>query len=293
MATERRMSKQLESKLIDCVVGFMVGSGVSEKAITTAIVKSRRSVKTLSSRRSTQAADGKYSPHGDISADLLRLWHRDGRYINASDAKPRALLLSTGRNSIKSLIRRLSPSADAANVIAFMKSARLIKRTTNGRYLPNTADASAITRLDPFVSEHLARSVIRLFSTVRRNTLEAPAPQSLIERYAYVSDLKLSDRTAFAAFSKSQGLAYLHAIDDWMEQRRCANLRQSIKTTERGVVAGVQVVAYLGDQEPDLEQFHTEHRSARGTEGSDGGGLNRKNRPPPRKKPTSLPSASA
>jgi hypothetical protein len=70
----------------------------------------------------------------------------------------------------------------------------------------------------------------------------------LIERYAYVPDLSASEAVAFANFSRRQGMAYLEAVDDWLEQRRAKRLlkRKNVRTS-KGVAAGVHLFAYLGD----------------------------------------------
>src|SRR5690606_29595460 len=87
-----------------------------------------------------------------------------------------------------------------------------------------------------------------LFCTMRRNTTHTGRREPLIERYAYVSDLDPTDRKSFANFTREQGVAYLQAVDDWMEQRRLGKSRRMLRAKRRGVVAGVQVVAYLGDE---------------------------------------------
>lgn len=262
------VSKQMQSKLISSILEFLARTGVPEGAIRETFEKgltSSRRFRTNGTSRLT--LDGSYLPNGDISADLLRLWHRDSRFISAKDARPRPLHVSKGRHSLRSLIRSLNQQADATAVLHFMKSAGLIRQNHDGRFLPSS-DAGTITRLDPFVAEHLARSVVRLFGTVRRNTSLSSETTPLIERYAYVSDLSQSEGEAFAEFSKSQGLAYLRAVDDWMEQRRIRKAKNS-SARKRGIVAGVQIVAYLGDGADGNAQEPGSQKRRRGSEGTD------------------------
>jgi hypothetical protein len=231
-----------------------------------------RKSRALEKRGMHALHDGSYLPNGDITADLLRIWHRDGRYIDHEKAQPRPLHFSKGRKTFRSIVQELSPNANARDILAFMNSAKLLKRLADGRFLP-TADAATIANADSLVVEHIARSVVRLLSTVRRNAVVAPGSFPLIERYAYVSDLDRSHSRDFAEFTKTQGLAYLKAVDDWMEQRRASRARMP-KKARSGVVAGVQIVAYLGDRSDASAPFMS--RRTKGLEGSD---PNRSNKP--------------
>jgi hypothetical protein len=244
--TGKVMSKELQRKLLGTVVEFMVQAGVSEVAIEDAF---RRGIETSRERRrgdGKEYQDGSYLENGDVSADLLRAWHREGRLISDFDALPRPLHLRKGRSSIRTLILGLHKNADVESIIQFLIGAKLITRVADGRYLP-TEEAGAINQDDSFVVEHLVKSVTRLFCTMRRNTSRTGRREPLIERYAYVSDLNPSDRKAFADFTRDQGMAYLQAVDDWLEQRRIRRVRVADRAAKKGVVAGVQVVAYLGD----------------------------------------------
>lgn len=284
MRDRKGISARLHQKLLASVVDLLIRSGESDTSIKAAFEKALNA-----SRRAHLSAlrcqEGVYSLYGDISADLLRLWHRDSRFVDELDAKPVALHATRGKASIRAMIKLLNAEVSAAEVLTFLKDARLVRRTRQGKYLPATKDAGTITRDDPFVAEHLARSVIRLFSTVQRNTAPKDT-QPLIERYAYVSDLSPDDCSEFAKFSKSQGLAYLQAVDDWMEQRRAGRKFVQSRRKNRGVVAGVQVVAYLGDRAQ--EGAPARGRRTKGIEGTDGS--------PSAPKPlrsTSLPSTPA
>lgn len=263
------VSKQMQFRLISSILEFLARIGVPESAIRDAFERGLTgSRKFRAAGRGRLIQDGSYLPNGDISADLLRLWHRDSRLLSPKDASPRPLHLARGRHSLRSLVRTLDSKADAAAVLDFMKSANLIRRTRDGRYLP-TSDAGTITRLDPFVAEHLARSVVRLFGTVRRNTNLSGSATPLIERYAYVYDLNKAESAAFAEFTKSQGLAYLSAVDDWMEQRRVRKSKIGSRGAVQGVVAGVQVVAYLGDGTDGNVQERGNQKRRGGSVGTD------------------------
>jgi hypothetical protein len=144
------------------------------------------------------------------------------------------------------LIGSLDPSADASEVLRNMKMVGLIRKTKGGRYLP-TASATVIPGLHPWATEHAARSVIRLVSTVFRNANRDGGEAPLLERYSYVPDLNPEEGREFADFSRSQGQAYLDTLDDWLEQRRVRDSGLAPRNRKRGIAAGVHVIAYLGD----------------------------------------------
>lgn len=242
----KAMSKELQRKLLGTVVEFMVRAGASEAAINEAFRMGLENSRDRLRDCGEEYQDGSYLQNGDVSADLLRAWHRESRLISGFDASPRPLHLKKGRNSIRALILSLHKKADVESIIRFLKDAKLIVRLSDGRYVP-AEEAGAITQDDSFVVEHLVKSVTRLFCTMRRNTSRTGRREPLIERYAYVSDLDPGDRKAFAEFTRDQGVAYLQAVDDWMEQRRLRRVRKVGRQKKQGVVAGVQVVAYLGD----------------------------------------------
>lgn len=284
MKTDKEMSTELQFKMLSAALEIMASAGVSEPAMRSAFERALLRSRSFRATGAGHWQDGSYLSNGDISADLLRLWHRDGRCISDDDALPLALHVSRGRTSLRALVKGLDPKANVSTILAFLKSNGLVRRLSDGRYKP-TADAATITQADPVIGEHLARSVVRLLSTVRRNTAVSRESPALIERYAYVSNLRPDAIEGFADFTKSQGLAYLKAVDDWMEQRR---IQKSTKTrkSKRGVVAGVQVIAYLGDR-VDGRETPVSNRS-KGTDGTDGA-----RRGSLAKRPTSPPSAPA
>jgi hypothetical protein len=182
----------------------------------------------------------------NLSGELLRLWHRDGRYINKL-ARPRPLYMSKGKVNLVSALKKLDPSADARDILRSMRAVGLIRRTKDGRYLP-TAESAIIDELHPLLAEHVARSFIRLVSTICRNTDPVGKALPLIERQAAVSDLNPADSQAFADFTRVQGIAYLEAVDDWLQQRRLHRTPMARRPKTGGVAASVHLVAYLGDE---------------------------------------------
>lgn len=247
MSAAGRLPKELQARLLASVLGFLVEAGVSEASI-------RRSFEgSLATLRKTQLvgrkkkADGQYRKSGDVSAQLLRSWHRDSRLVSSRDLKPRALPLYSGRNNLCGLIEKLDPSADPLAILRGMEQAGLIRRTNADRFLP-TASATVIPRLHPWAMEHAAKSVIRLVSTVFRNANREDGAPPLLERYSYVPDLSPEEGRRFAEFSRAQGQVYLDTVDDWLEQRRVRKSDSSRRRKIQGVPAGVHVITYLGEE---------------------------------------------
>lgn len=265
----RRIPKRLQQSLLKSILQVMVDAGLGEAEI-------RASFETvLSKTLLRKEARGKlqrerYRDEGDLSADLLRRWHRDDRYLDSVYAKPKPLHLTKGRQSIKAMALDMNPQANVNELIHFLMSSGLIRKCADGKYVPTT-EVGAISHSDKFVAEHVAKSIVRFVSTVRRNAKLGLVGQSLIERFAYVSDLDPENLSRFGEFTKSQGHAYLQVVDDWMEQRRVKAKRGRSPKSKKGVFAGLHIIAYM---DSGLGSSHaTSANGARGSEGSDEGGL--------------------
>jgi hypothetical protein len=265
MTVRANFPMPLQFKLLGAILEFMGKSGVSDADIRSSFELGMTGLRTRKLGGKLRR-DGKYVGNGNVSAELIRLWHRDGRYID-KDARPRPLSLTRGRSSLKSLVARLDPTANASEILQSMRVVGLIRRTSKGKYVP-TAESVTIGQLHPLAVEHVAKSVIRLVSTVCRNTDPRGRSFPLIERYAYVPDLNPSDMAEFGDFTRTQGMAYLETVDDWLEQRRVGRTRATTKKGRVGVTAGVHLVAYLGDaqeggSEPTVIEGRSINRSSR------------------------------
>lgn len=243
MSGKRKVSAKLHYKLLASIVQLMLGTGLSGAKIRQYV----SSELERSSKREARLLKGARTKHhqlDDVAAQLLRIWHRDDRYLGGEESKPRALPLDRGRGNLKSIISSINPDVDAAAVLKSMIAVGLIRRTAKGRYLP-TASATLIPCMHPWALEHTERSMIRLISTIARNASGKSDLAPLLERYSYVPDLNPAEAAAFAQFSRVQGQAYLDTLDDWLEQRRAYPKRS--RGNARGVAAGVHVIAYLGE----------------------------------------------
>lgn len=265
MSGAKRIPRRLQASLLEGVFEVLMEAGATIEDIQAGVDTCLSDLRGKR-RGSRKAKSGAYLQCGDLSADLMRLWHRDEKYLDADVARPKPLHLRRGKESIREMIRSLDPQVNVANVESFLISSGLIKKQSDGRFLPAN-DAGMISHKGQFVAEHLVKSVNRLIRTIRRNSSLGAGKGTLIERFAYVSDLQRDEIDAFCNFTKAQGHSYLQVVDDWMEQRRMRPRKSSRAKQGRGVLAGVQVIAYLGDG-LGVGGFPGAKRK-RGSEGSD------------------------
>jgi hypothetical protein len=239
------LSMQLHFQMLASVLEFMGRSGVAESLIRNAVDKAIASFRNRKREGAQKALDDIRIGSENVSAQLLRMWHRDSRYIDR-DAKPRPLFLAKGRNSLSGIVKRLDPSMDAMSILREMRSVGLIKRTSSGTYLP-TSESAIVGQLHPLAVEHVAKLVIRLVSTVGRNLDPSGQALPLIERHAYAPNLRKSDSKAFADFTRAQGMAYLQSVDDWLEHHKVREASSDNPTSNSAIAASVHLFAYLGD----------------------------------------------
>lgn len=261
MNSKNRMSQPMQLKLLRSVLDLMATAGVSEDAIRGSFEKSLLLTRRIRVDKNAGTVEGRYQAQGDVSALLLRLWFRDARFVDDEGCNPRPLHPSKGKDNLRSLIRDLDRSADATVVLEEMKSARLIRKTASGKYLP-TRSAMIIPSLHPWTIEHAVRSVTRLVSTVNRNAGRGSGRLPLLERYSYVPDLDPREGRAFAEFSQAQGQAFLEVLDDWLEQRRIRKGRSKGRV-RAGLPAGVHIIAYLDEEASTRSRATTKSKRTR------------------------------
>jgi hypothetical protein len=239
------LSAQQRLKLFGAVIEFMYHCRISESTIRESFEEALVDIKRGQANARVKRRSGLYMQAQNLPAQLLRVWHRDSRYLD-NEAKPLPLAITRGRASLHSIVRQIDASANASALIQNMKAVGLIRRTSAGKYIP-TSESAIVDRLHPLAVEHVTKLVTRLMSTVSRNTNPQSGSLSLVDRHAYTSDLSPTDRVAFAEFTRSQGMAYLESIDDWLEHRRVRNRLSSKRVKREGLAAGVYLFAYLSD----------------------------------------------
>jgi hypothetical protein len=247
------ISMQLHFQMLASVLEFMGRSGVEESLIRDAVDKGIARFQNLKTNGMRSQQDDLRMGGENISAQLLRIWHRDGRYIDR-DAKPRPLFLSKGRNSLRKIVKRLDPSTDAMGILREMRSVGLIRKVSSGKYLP-TSESAIVGQLHPLAVEHVAKLVIRLVSTVGRNLDPTGNALPLIERHAYAPNLNAADSAAFAEFTRAQGMAYLESVDDWLEHHKVREATSEDSIGATAVAASVHLFAYLGDSLTDASRI--------------------------------------
>jgi len=181
------------------------------------------------------------TPEGlPVAALVLDAWHRDRRYLD-SKAEPRAVRLLGPAPSVEALIRAESRHADAENLASRLESLRLVVSTKRGLYKP-TSDIALISAHDPFVLQHIAKSLLMLLDTVSQNLDRNTDSEPLIERFAEVPDLPREWIPAFQRFAKIHGWILLRTVNDWLESRRA---RRTNRSRKESAMAGIHVHAYV------------------------------------------------
>ena len=251
MRKESRSSEALMSKVMRSILDFLMRSGLKAEEVREMFTECLEKLEGRSGMERSSAQESRFVGNGNVSAEVIRIWHRDVRFLDR-EARPKPLRLSSGPRSLGALVKQLDPTADHMQSIRAMRAVGLIRRLPDGRYLP-TAESVTIDHLHPLAIEHVAKSLVRLVSTVCRNTDPTRKSMPLIERYAYVPDLSKAEAAAFAEFTRAQGMAYLEAVDDWLERRRARRLTKMRQSKEgEGIPAGVHLFAYLGDKGASL-----------------------------------------
>lgn len=185
--------------------------------------------------------DQKIAPEGlPVAALVLDAWHRDRRYLNAK-AEPRAVRLLGPSPSVEALIRAEVQHGSAEELAFRLESLRLVVSAGRGLYRP-TSDIALISAHDPFVLEHVAKSLLMLLETVSQNLSGKPSSEPLIERFAEVPDLPRESIPAFRRFTKVQGWILLRTVNDWLELRRA---RRTNRTRKESARVGIHVHAYV------------------------------------------------
>lgn len=200
----------------------------------------------VSSCLATAVADHKPSKKAEMIwlyqvARVLRTWHLETRFLT-SNGRPKPLSL-TGRNSLRTLVLSHFSPQSVELVLATMRRNGLIRRHRSGYWTP-TSRYARTPRPTVELLSHFAEGVSRLAETVRRNITAKRTSELLLERAAQVSDLPLSQAKAFRRYAHTQGMAYLTAIDDWLESRS----RHFSKKPKSVCNAGVFTFAFVDDE---------------------------------------------
>ena len=173
-------------------------------------------------------------------ASILRSWHRETRYL-ASDGRPSPLPLG-GKSGLRALVSVYYPKSKIATVLATLKRAGLIKRHGQSHWLPTEAHVRMATDSQETL-DHVSEGVSRFLETVVNNVNAKTKRDLLFEQSCKVRHLPTSNAAAFRVFVRQQALAFLTAVDDWLEAR--AVTKNQVRVGSRTSSAGVFTFAYI------------------------------------------------
>jgi hypothetical protein len=227
------------------LLAFLQSTGLSRKSIETLVA---RSFAELEGRKSASKNIARVDPGvATIVGAAFHAWFRSRKYLTHA-GKPKALKLLGRSESVESLIAAESSAVPAAKVVSELLRLGLLKKARSGRYVP-TALHSLIRGDHPYLSEHVAHSIIRLISTVRKNSTLPRKTEPLIERFAHVSSIPKNKVREFKDFTSQQGEALIDTVNDWLEaNKEVGKLGQSGKSA-KDLQAGLHVFAYVGDHD--------------------------------------------
>jgi hypothetical protein len=163
--------------------------------------------------------------------------------------------LSGRAPSVEALIRAEHCDLPAVEFARRMRSLRLIVTCGRGLYLPS-GSVALISAFDQITLQHIARSLMSLLETIGHNLSHRDDSDRLIERFAEVPDLPVTDVGAFRRFAQLQGSILMRTANDWLESRRA---RRQVKRKRAVTRAGIHVHAYTT---PQFSRLRTDKVSA-------------------------------
>jgi hypothetical protein len=117
-----------------------------------------------------------------------------------------------------------------------LKRAGLIKKSARSKWVP-TAGHVQISADSQETLDHVSEGVSRFLQTVLNNINAASKDNLLFEQSCKVRHLPTSKAPAFRLFVRQQAIAFLTAVDDWLEARvaSASDKNQKIETCSAGV----------------------------------------------------------
>lgn len=171
---------------------------------------------------------------------VLRTWHKETRYLS-NDGLPLPLPLF-GRVGLRSLINTYYPKSKVELVFSTLKRAGLIKKHARNHWIPTEGHAR-ISASSQEALDHVSEGVSRFLQTVLNNVNSRSKANLLFEQSCKVRRLPTSAAPAFRVFVRQQAIAFLTAVDDWLEARvENANAKY---TKTKTCAAGVFTFAFI------------------------------------------------
>lgn len=169
---------------------------------------------------------------------VLRTWHKDSEYLTF-DGLPRPLKIE-GNSGLKDLVRKFYSASKFDEVFKRLIETKLIQNYGDDAWIPSGRTAR-IPQLSHETLEHLSEGVARYVETVTRNVTAKREEDVLFERSCKVTRLPAKEFDAFREYVAQQALAFLTAVDDWLESRSAAS--KGVGSTH--CTAGVYTFAYM------------------------------------------------
>lgn len=163
---------------------------------------------------------------------ILRTWHRQARYLT-SDGFPRPLSFE-GQNGLRLLIAQYFPKGQVASIFSRLCATGLIRKNKSNKWVPTERHA-VFPKLDSELLDHLSEGVSRLVETIIGNVTADRKEDALFERSAKVLKFPVNSAREFREFVKAQAIAFLSAVDDWMEAKAEASKGLTIEKCTAGV----------------------------------------------------------
>jgi hypothetical protein len=235
---DKNRREESDRFLRQALVGFM---GLVLRAGTSA--SELRAISAQCAQRAVEESSSNGREPGlDIHrlASILRSWHKETRYLS-TDGYPSPLLLS-GKTGLRSLIGAYYPPSKMGVVFNTLKRAGLIRRHGKSRWVPTEAHVRMATDSQETL-DHVSEGVTRFLETVANNVNARSKRDLLFEQSCKVRRLPTSERGPFRAFVRQQAIAFLTAVDDWLEARVESGSRRRSK--QRTCTAGVFTFAYI------------------------------------------------
>lgn len=237
------LRKILSAAFTLCLLNQDLKDDQLERLIVSAKAEARKKVRALGLNR-TKSIDLV------LLGSVLHRWNRNPKYLN-EEARPFPIRASGRAPSIESLFRAERHNRHFKKGLKDLRRAGLVRRNQLGLYLPKN-DSILLHTLTPEMVENLVLSINRLVATLLHNTSSSRrSEERFVERNALVTDLPKARLKEFIRFSREQGAALVATMNDWLENRRASDQRQTKRSKQRTVSAGIHVFAFSDENTLD------------------------------------------
>jgi hypothetical protein len=202
--------KRAESLLLPIVAFLRMGGMVKEDIAKSFSSAYNRASKSLKNRQI------RHIGHPTRYADVVGLWTRDGRFLNAT-GHPRPLSLD-GKNGFAALVREISPESDALDVLTVLRRLGNVRRLRSGQYklikplfLILNSRSMAFEPTAYFLSD-ASETLSRILTRTKRS--RSP---DVFWRKVENANLSTANANKFVDFTRERTFTFLEELDDWLE----------------------------------------------------------------------------